>query len=730
MTFVEGFLLVVLLFPAACVAGYPVAALLTNVGMPVRLCVAALAGLALWLWLASVVNAFLPLKTSVAWGMVGATWGATLFLPYARQAISADFKSMWKMPRARWLALAPLPLVIGMLFPSLRHPSLVFFDGTSNHDSYFWISAAEWLQQKTYLTPPVNGTDSQMFGVTGAITGWNPTWGRMGTEALLALLASALNILPIKAYMFAQVGLLPFWLAAVLLFVWHVLAPRVPAWSIGLFASLQPIFLFFVSNNNIPNLLGALFAPVLLIAFVQGADAENKDRLGWRVVAILMLHSGICAYPEMTPFALLSVGLALLFKLPTPANRGRRVQLVLHALVTGLLGLAIQPLTTWRGVVGFANSFAMARANTSWGNLFERLSPAEYLPAIVSLDVPACTKLDEGGWLLSAFLFALALWLIVRAKDRATTLAALTPFFLLAGYTLATGFNYGWQKSVQFSGVIVASCFSCGCLAIWENSKAGSRRTRWRAACVLVLATFLGYTTVWGCVRIAYWAENKALDADFLALRNLSHSSLRGQRVEVVGATFKMAFFHSMWALYVLPTSQVSMDNRGQEMGGYLRWYVPVDKTAADLKSVKAYLVSRDWAETFDADTPQLSVGRFHALLPATNKLLTQSGLYPITGLPTYAQMAFSITLKAHEDSDFVMELSPRKFGTSAVGSLEVTYGPPDRQGEWKTFSTSGTWSFHVPLKGETACLISVKVPGLEGTDYPVLVDKLGIHRR
>lgn len=709
MNFFEGLILSLAIFPAACITGYVIAGLLKGISAGIRLCLAALAGLGQWLLLVATINLYWPLDLVASWGIIGGGWILTFLLPYARRALIADFREWWRTPGCRWLGLSPLPIMGLLLLPLLLYPGQIFYEGTGNHDSYFWVSAAEWLQHHPYLVSPDIGKDLPMFRVSGAITGLQPAWGRMGTEGVLALVASGLNILPIKAYIYGQAGLFPFWLAGLAVFVQGVLCRRPPVWALVLGGCLQPLFYFYATNNNIPNLLGVLFAPVLLIGFVRLAEPGDVPRFGWVWLIAVSLHGSLCTYPEMVPFVLLVAGVAVLTRLPEAWRQGRLGAALGWVFLAGGMGLVLQPYTTWRAVHGFLNSFQLARGDMRWSNMLEILSGSSYFPALITLNVPSLRMLGpETGWLLSALLLVIGWQVLRRAADRPLAVVSLLSAFLLIGYTLATGFNYGWQKASQFSGIFIAGWFTTGALCLIPLTD----KSRWSIpykAALTGLVTFLGLAMGYAGTLGTERAREKGIDARWLSLRTLSRDSLQGQHVEVVGATFLLPFFHSMWSIYALPYSELRFDSRGEQMGGYLREYYKNLPPAAT--PPRAYLVGRNWADTFDALSPRLAEGRYHALVGRTNKVLKFEGLYPTNGVPDLVAPRAAITLVPAETAALYLEIVTRFRTPPQPPAMTLRYGPPDQSDTWKTQVVPYPWTCRVPVVQGTPVTIEILIP-------------------
>ena len=322
------------------------------------------------------------------------------------------------------------------------------------------------------------------------------------------------------------------------------------------------------------------------------------------------------------------------------------------------------------------------------------------------------------------------LQIVRRAHDKVAAIASLSSLMLLIGYTFATDFNYGWQKAGQFSGVVLAGFFSFGSFFALAPFKAW-RSSIPRLAATTIITGLMAYATIWGCARSYYWAGLKGIDRSFFSLRDQSRTELRAQSVEVVSATFYRPFFYSMWAVYALPDSVVTFDQRGDEQGGYLQGHLPRPESASPVTiRPRVYLVSRSWADTFDATSARLSSGSQHALLLHTNKVTAQSGVFPLSGVPERAKPQFSFTLLPYADGIFEMDIEVQPTDLETTASLTVSYGNPHDNDSWKTLQSEYPWRVRLPVRGGAECQIKVASTISSQAEYPLRLSRIRLFQQ
>lgn len=728
------FLALTVLYPAT---GYWLSAgLRGGAGPGFRFAVACLAGLLSQLLVISLVNAWLPLTGWAAASCVALPLAATLLGGASRRAFFADLDALFCTTRG-WGAALGVSFVVGvLLWPVLMSPELVFWDGTSNHDNFFWIVGAEYLQQHDYFARVQAIAERPLLNNVNAFLGWKPDWGRMASEGLLATWSSVLHVPVLHLYVAGSLSLLIPWSAAVWLFVRTLFfgpsddskpVRTLPTWVIMFGTAVQPIFAFFFTNGNLPNLLGALSGAGAVLSaslFLQGglAHTERAEPRRWAGLFILSLHGLLCSYPEMIPFVGLPI--ALLWVRAWRSGPPRRaVQLVVASLVAAL----IDPPATYRAIIGFLSSFNIARDNENWGNLFAPLELPEYIPAAFTLSIPAASQL--GWWLgvpIAVGLVAAAILSTRASRDRWGLTASLAGSATLLAYTLATGFKYGWQKTVQFAAIPLTAWLPAGAL-IWAARPEGRLGRVGRTAVAAGVILFFGYALIRTGMRNAEWASRKVLTSDILEFSTHAREELRDRPVVVLAESFPMAFFYSMWVAYLLPHSDLFYSPYGVEAGGYLRHHVKLE-SPGESPQPAGYVVGRRWSETLDANSPRLLESSEVVVLTQTNRVSTRSGLFPENGPPDIAGERIELTITPHRDSLLEFELRARDEGAASAtwtavaveGSMAAVIASPQ----------PGVWRIQMPLKSGQANTLSLQAtlarPSARAP-YPFQVERIEV---
>ncbi len=710
-------------------AGYWLAAGLRELSPAGRLAVATLAGLLSLLLTVSLASLWVPLQPGWAWLCLLLPCAPSLLGAGRRRALLFDCRqSVRASSGVRWVPLGAGALLIALLWPLLRDGNLVFHDGTSNHDNFFWIAGAEFLQRHTILdTAAPAAVGAPLFTRSaGAIVGWRPPWGRMGAEGFLALLAALTGRPVLEIYHAAVAALLAPWLAGVFL-VWRTFVSRSPLGPFLGFATagLQPLFVFFYANGNLPNLLGVLAAAATVVGTERSLTAGAGSVRAWWGLTALGAHGLLCGYPEMLPFVVLPCGL-LCARAGIARGAWRRVAGVVAALAAG--GVLLNPATGFRGLIGFVNSLGLARANENWLDLFVPLAPAEYFPALITLAVAACGHLGTGLALaLSGVLLGTLAWMLRRAGREAFGIVAiLAGAGLLVLYTLATGFTYGWQKSAQFGGIFIAAIFPVGCLTalagIAVSGAPGWKRWLARTGAA-VLLVFFTYATIDECVRNDLWAGRKRITREMLALRAESREGGGAPpTVLVVAESFSRPFFYGMWAAYLFPGSALLHSPRGGAEGvGYLRENARFESPGAT-PAPAAVFVSRAWAETLDRNAHRIALGADFALLENTNRVLSSRGLAPGEGVPRESAARAEIRLLPHRDAWLHVTLRPQADQPAPVTARVVVENRIENEPEPRRVESeaaSAPWKIVLPLRGGVANVITWAVgaapPGFTG---------------
>jgi len=688
---------------ALILAGYWLAARLAATSPSERLAAAALGGLGILVWNVSVLNFFQPLAGARTWLCL---WPVALTLASerARCGLTRDLAAL-AFHRRGALAIAGAVAFLGfLLWPLLSRPDLVFYDGTANHDAFFWITGAEHLQHHSYMEATTRSAIHPWANYAGAIAGWRPEWGRMGGEGLLALLSSLGRTTPLPLYLAATAALFVPWVAAVYLVARTFLLERLTSPALLALVALQPAFVFFHGNANLPNLLGALAGAVVVVATERSLRA-TETRGTWLGLLALGLHAVLCCYPEMLPFVAVSAGL-LWLRASVAARRP-----LWAPTLAAIAGLLINPASTVRAWHGLVFSLGAARTQPGWVNIFLPLAPAARAPAMVTLSPHFGHDLGSaGGAVCAVVLLAAAIFALVRARDRFGAGAMLAGPGVLLVYTPLAGFDYGWQKTAQFAAVFLAALVAVGGVDALarEIARRGWRRFAGASAAAPLLAIF-GYATAVNCLEAHKWSQRKFITRDWLVLRDYAGQALRDAPVLIDGESFSYPFFHGMWAAYFLADSRVYFAGDDPANGGYLQPSA-IDEARGGVPEPRAILVSGDWAASFDADSPRLLGGDSVTLLQVSNRVTDRRGFQPANGVPRSAADHLVLELRPPTRSALRLELAPR----DATRRRDAHWLVTDEVDGEETFSTeiSGPppWRLIVPLKGQRSNRIDFTV--------------------
>lgn len=522
-----------------------------------------LGGLAIVLWTVSVVNLVLPLAGIWAWVCL-APLACSLARPSWRAGLAHDLATAARQPEAVAVATAMAGFLGALLWPLLSRPGVLLYDGTSGHDAFFWVIGAEHLMQQTYLRAPVVEATAPLYASTLGSVGWTPEWGRMGAEGFLALTASLVGASPLKIYLVATAALFFPWLAAVFLICRTFLVERFTRVAAVALVLLQPTFVFFHGNSNLPNLIGLLMGALVVVATAQVAAAA-EPRGPSRALLALGAHGVLCAYPEILPAIVLP---CVLLGLVAWWRRRTFPFWIPGAVAAGLL---LNPATAIRAWHGFTFALATTRTPDHWPNIFAKVEPWARFPAAATLSVPFGHELGTvGGILVGLLILVVAAVAVGRAKDRGGAAAMLSGAALMLVYTVVTGMGYGWQKTVQFSAVFLIAAVPIAAIAGLLEPAAGGRRWQRRGLLVGAVAVF-GVATVANLLEVRKWSGRKYLTQDWIELREVAHRTLPNQPVLIDAATFSQPFFYTMWAAYFLTDCRVYFSATDPASGGYLR---------------------------------------------------------------------------------------------------------------------------------------------------------------
>lgn len=649
-----------------------------------RLAAAVLLGLTVLLASLGWINLFLPLSPGAAWAAL-----VPAVLPLLRPALLSagwrDARQVLGGARGAVLAVSVTLFLTLLLWPLLSRSDVLYYDGTANHDGFFWISGADYLQQHAYLPPVAVSESHPYYNGVRALTGWQPGFGRMGAEAWVALTARLAGRPPLEIYLWASASLYVAWLAAVYLTARTFIADRLPGAALVALGLFQPLFAFSHHNANLPNLLGMLCGSLAVLGVARGlAETRPRQRMAWILAAALAGHGLLVSYSEMAPFVALPCLLLTLLaarRADAPGSSGTAIH---FASLTVLAALALNPVTTARAASGFITAFQAARENATWANIFADTGATGALPAALTLSPKTGTELGAaGGAAVTLLLLGTAAWVIARARDRAGLLAGLAGAAALAAYTACTGFHYGWQKTIQFSAVALAALFSVGAFQLLLRVGRPGR------ALGALLAAFYVFAAAIGVLDLAKWSDRKHLDRDWLALIQADLP----QPVRISPGSFSQSFFHGMWSTCFLRNQAVLFPDGSDPNAGYLLNTVATD--ASTPTPPASWLVSREWAETFEPQARVLVGGKRYRALAQSNQVVLVHGWQPRFGVPQQVAADFSLSATPIAPAELTLDLEDAG-GRTGAWTVTVDTGEASRV---LRVEGAGRWHLTVPLQ-------------------------------
>jgi hypothetical protein len=700
--------------------GYGLAGFIPSVDRLTRLTVASLVGLAWVILGVSVVGAIVPLSGATVW-LIWAPTLLTLLIPTTRMQLWTDICSLSKSSQF-FAAITGLALLwITLLLPCIVYPDLVFFDGKTNHDNFFWCVAAEYLQQHTYLSAHAQNRDHPLFNLVGSIIGWKPSWGRMGAEGFLALMSSTVLQSPVQLYNFMVSSLALPWVLTVIAIARRMGLPPLNFWPMVIVCFCQPVLFFFIANGNLPNLFGAIFAGGLWLVMLL-ISASPPRILPFAAAGALLTHGLLCSYPEIVPFAFVPITLLVAWHLFHASTNRTRPFILLVVIV--LAGFCLNPLTTARAWNGFWSSIVQVRKDAIWANVFAPLTFAGYVPSLITLAMPSVKLYGIiGGVAASLGVLTSFVLLIKRTSQRALLLISLSGFFAMLVYTLVNSFGYGWQKSVQFFGIPLAVLFPALLVnLVWGEFFSGHSRKLVQVAVLATLSVML-HGMIGTAAENLKSAGNKGLTRQLLSLRDRMTHEYPGQPLYIDGATFRASFFHSMWSARLFAGNPLVFLSRQDQAGGYLRDSIALDNPTA-LAPTGFYYVAANWAKAFDYEPPSLFEDRVGSLIKNHNLVTEFTGFYRPSGVPQMTADNFSITLFPYADGWLEFTLEPN--GTPS-GDCHVR-GSASTDSGVESIETIMDVSRHLvvrfPLKAGTRNILTARISGappvdLDGDDPP-----------
>jgi hypothetical protein len=668
------------------------------------------AGLSVLLFILAALNSVLPIRGIVLFcSLLPALW--TVVEKTSRRGLISDLGQLACNAESLRLTATGALMMAVLLGPFLWNPRLVFFDGSGNHDNFIWATLGDYLKTRPYLEPNHPDAPHPWLDLSINILGWTPNWGRMGAEGLLAFFSSLRGGPVALVYNAMVVALYVPWMAAVLWVLKLFFEPKPRFWVLLAAVVFQPVFVFFHANGNLPNLLGTLMGTGWVVAvhrLFYNRAPDKMERNSWILLALLFGQGMLCCYPEAAPFLLVS-GFMPVLGLGWISRPGTALWGVLRLAVLTLAATFLNPVTGVRAIHGFLNSFGTAHANVSWGQhyLFENLAPGGFALALTSLSVKGLEALPAFiSGMLALGVMALFVWGFLRSEQRGNIAALFSGSLLLLAYSFYSHFGYGFQKTVQFAGVFWGTAFPTGCLA-WICYGKLLRPAATRMACLFLVLVY-GYLTFMAVFRTYVTSIKKRVTVDMMALRENPEAPTS---VLILGETFPQnAFFYEMWSSYLLPHSALVYSPRTPMPGAYLVDKVRLENPRSPEKPA-AYLVSSEWAKTWDANAPRWKSTEHFVLVTQSNRLLESHGLSPTEMPPRFVEPDAELQLLPHRDSRLHLTLEPKVRGSHSPGAVTLRNEVPGKPAWEITLPEGVPWTLVIPLTGGLANTIHLKLP-------------------
>jgi hypothetical protein len=365
----------------------------------------------------------------------------------------------------------------------------------------------------------------------------------------------------------------------------------------------------------------------------------------------------MASYPEILVFALMPVGLLALWK--SCAEKSGRFRVLGWAATIVVVGLCLNPVTTVRLWSGIQNSIAQARDDSAWANIFSRVTFAGYLLSLVTLGVPSIRLYRMAGGLVASVAVGVSTILIFKLNPRRLELFfSIAGFLTLLVYTIVTSFGYGWQKSVQFFGIPLAVMFPLLLVGITQERWRAFSAHRWTLVALVGTLGVMAYSMVGVAAENLKSGSHKGLTQPMLTLRERAAAEFPRQPIYVDGATFRAAFFQSMWSASLFPDNPLVFVSREDEAGGYLRDFVALDNPTTQASTGRYYVGAR-WARAFDYNPTPLVADRVGVVIKEHNLVTEFSGFYRAVGLTEMCNADFSLAVYPYANGWLEFALEP-----------------------------------------------------------------------
>jgi len=535
-----------------------------------------------------------------------------------------------------------LGVTVALNLPVLFYHALVF-EGTGNHDSFYYTVVAHYMQHHSFYEPVIYTPEQPYNEVARWTFGNAAPIGRVGAEGYLAWGASLFGRNPAFLYnAMSTCGMIVAGLCCLLLLspvrLREMRHKVMRIWLVPVALS-TPALYESVFNSNYSTLYGVAFFTAYLSA------SWMRSRVARLVLSVLFLTAMLASYPELIPMAWACLGLGLLirwrFCWRFTAQMVRDGLRMLRDVACSIVLFLWVAIPAWYVVVNAYVSMNGTGSGSGRPDVDAGLTPAQHILATLMAN-------RHIGDILPGVLAAIILGLLVfvvavgtlRSGRNATLLGGICSGFLVIMVIMYFhSYSYGKLKVIEyFTPPLMAAAISGGIFA-WDKSTAGLVKTG--ILNTLFIAVFAVMIFAVGTIvsESLLWGKLKRITPATMGLVKAIRALPRGSYI-ALGST-PWPYYYSMWIPYL--SNGTFLYSTGFGSGGYFSSYVK-QHPVAPITDAQYLIQSADaWVGVPYPKTKQARYGDFELQQLKDADSVSVNGLYKIEG--RHAWMGKSLEL-------------------------------------------------------------------------------------
>ncbi len=542
-----------------------------------------------------------------------------------------------------------LGVIVALNLPILLYHALIF-EGTGNHDSFYYTVVAHYMQHHSFYAPIIYTPEHPYNEITRWTFGSAAPIGRVGAEGYLAWLSSLFNRNPAFLYNATSTcGMIVAGLCCLLLLsparqreIRHGIA-RV--WLIPA-ALLTPVLYESVFNSNYSTVYGVAFFAAYLSA------SWMRSRTPRLVLAVLLMTAMLASYPELVPMAWACLGIGLLFRWrPGRKFIAQTVRDGLRALRDMACSIVLFPwiaIPAWYVVF---NAYIVMHASGPGTGLPDAnvgLAPARYMLATLMANRHIGEATPE---LLAAIILVLLAFLVVigvlRGGRNAPLLGGIcAAFVVIVGIIYFQSYDYGKLKIVEYFAPLGTAIIISGTIGKLGTGSLGRIKAGLIGASSGAIIMVFAFTIRIMVNESLFWGGLKRITPATMKLARAIQALPIGSLVSF-GST-PWPYYYSMWIPYLSDATFVY--STGFASGGYFSSYVK-QHPVAPITDARYLVQSADaWV---GVPYPQAEVARygdFELLRLDDANSVSVSGLQRVEGRHVWMGKSIELSVR-HLDS-------------------------------------------------------------------------------